>query len=245
MSRPLDITPAAEGAHAHAHTATAAATATAVVAATPLEGNGLCVRRGGRQLLIDVDVRADPGQPLALTGPSGSGKSTLIAVLAGLMKPDAGRVLVQGRAIDDPRSTLRRQVGVVLQGYGLVGLLTAIENVEIGLRAAGTPPREAHLRAKVELGRVGLQGREDHLVEDLSGGQQQRVALARALAPMPAVLLADEPTAELDHDTREDVLTLLLDYAAAGRTLIIATHDDEVAERCPARLHLVDGRVQH
>lgn len=209
----------------------------------PLSATGVDVRRGGVQVLTGVDVAAEPGRPLALTGPSGSGKSTLLAVLGALLVPDAGQVVLGDTVIRSGDPSIRRRIGVVLQGYGLVGLLTAQENVEVDLRAAGVPGREAVPRAFQALERVGLGGREGHLVEDLSGGQQQRVALARTLAPRPAVVLADEPTAELDHDTRDEVLELLLDYAWGGRVLVIATHDSDVAGRCDEQLHLIDGKV--
>lgn len=210
-----------------------------------LDGEGLVVRRGGVEILRGVDAHALPGRPLALTGPSGSGKSTLLAVLGGLLAPDAGQVLFEGRRVVAGDPDVRRDLGVVLQGYGLVGLLTARENVEIGLRVQGLAPEQIADDAERALHLVGLGDRGDHLVEDLSGGQQQRVALARVLAPRPPAVLADEPTAELDHETRDAVLGLLLDYATGSpeRILIIATHDPDVAARCADHVRLLDGRV--
>lgn len=210
-----------------------------------LDGVGLVVRRGGTDILRGVDAHAVPGRPLALTGPSGSGKSTLLAALSGLLTPDGGTVTFEGRPVVPGDAALRRDVGVVLQGYGLVGLLTARENVEISLRVLGLAAAQVAAQADRALEQVGLGDRGHHLVEDLSGGQQQRVALARVLAAQPPAVLADEPTAELDHETRDAVLGLLLDYATGepGRVLVIATHDPDVAALCPDQVRLVDGRV--
>jgi putative ABC transport system ATP-binding protein len=210
-----------------------------------LDGVGLVVRRGRTDILRGVDAHAVPGRPLALTGPSGSGKSTLLAALGGLLAPDSGSVVFEGRPVVPGDAALRRDVGVVLQGYGLVGLLTARENVEVGLRVLGLAPDRVGAEADRALDQVGLGDRGDHLVEDLSGGQQQRVALARVLAAQPPAVLADEPTAELDHETRDAVLGLLLDYATGepGRVLVIATHDPDVAALCTDHVRLVDGRV--
>ena len=211
-----------------------------------LDGASLVVRRGGTEILRGVDARALPGRPLALTGPSGSGKSTLLAALGGLLAPDAGSVTFESRPVRPGDPALRRDVGVVLQGYGLVGLLTARENVEVGLRVLGLPPDQVPAEADRALAQVGLGDRGDHLVEDLSGGQQQRVALARVLAASPPAVLADEPTAELDHETRDAVLALLIGYATGrpGRILVIATHDPDVAALCADHVRLVDGRAE-
>ena len=203
---------------------------------------GIDVRRGPLQLLAGIDVDAAPGAPLAVVGPSGSGKSTLLSVLAGLQRPDAGQVTLDGRPLQEVPQ-LRRRVAVVLQGYGLVSLLTAAENIEVVLRSQGLPRREVRGRTTAFLDLVGLAGRGDHLVEELSGGEQQRVALARALSVEPDVLLADEPTAELDAASRERVLQLLSARAAGGLVLVVATHDPEVADACPYTLHLRNGRA--
>jgi ABC-type lipoprotein export system ATPase subunit len=211
-----------------------------------LEGAGIHLLRGNVRILQGIDVRARPGRPLALTGPSGSGKSTLLAVLGGLTRPDRGAVSFEGNPVSPGHPALRRDIGIVLQGYGLVGLLTAQENVEITLRALNLPPDRIAASACAALAQVGLSDRAEHLVEDLSGGQQQRVALARAFAAQPPALLADEPTAELDHETRDEVLRLLIDYATegSGRVLVIATHDPDVAALCQDHLRLTDGRVE-
>jgi putative ABC transport system ATP-binding protein len=191
--------------------------------------------RAGRSILDGVSLVVGGGESLAVVGPSGSGKSTLLALLAGLDRPDSGTV---------DRSPGR--LGLVLQGYGLASVLTAAENVEAPLQAGelGTLSRvQIRERAATALDLVGLTAVADHLVEELSGGQQQRVAVARALAVDPAVLLADELTAELDHDWKERVVTLVLDVATRGGLVVLATHDLEVAARCHRRLFLANGQV--
>ncbi|MEV4834001.1 ATP-binding cassette domain-containing protein [Nonomuraea sp. NPDC049486] len=185
----------------------------------------------GRKLIDDLTLELDEGERVALMGPSGSGKTTLLTTLAGLAPPAEGRVLVGGVPLDE-QPELRAGLALVFQSYGLLSLLTAAENVEVALRAAGRPPREAMRLAAAALERLRVARFADHLVEELSGGQQQRVAVARALALRPKVLLADEPTAEQDAVHREVVLDELLAVGADGTTLVIATHDPEVAERC-------------
>ncbi len=205
-----------------------------------LLGEGLSFARGGRTILDRVALAAYAGEPLAVTGPSGSGKSSLLALLAGLERPDSGSVAIDGRALPDH---VPDGFGLVLQGYGLVSVLTAAENVEVPLQGLGLGRDEVRDRAAAALEAVGLEPVSDHLVEQLSGGQQQRVAVARALAVDPAVLLADEFTAELDADSRSRILTLVLGVARRGGVVVIATHDPEVADACHSELRLVDGRV--
>jgi putative ABC transport system ATP-binding protein len=207
-----------------------------------LRGEGLVYVRGGRRILDGVDVEVRPGERLAVTGPSGAGKSSLLAVLAGLEPADRGVVRLGDdvvRAGVDP--ALRQRVGIVLQGYGLLSLLTAAENVELALQARRRPRGEVRDRARAVLVSVGLGPRADHLVEELSGGEQQRVAIARALVGEPAVLLADEPTAELDAENRERILALVLAVADRGGAVAIATHDPDVAARCDRRVHVDAG----
>jgi ABC-type lipoprotein export system ATPase subunit len=196
--------------------------------------------RGGRTILDDVSVSAYPYEVLAITGPSGSGKSSLLALLAGLEPPDAGAIErsipAQGEGVPDG-------YGLVLQGYGLVSVLSAAENIEIVLQARRTKPADLRDRAEDLLTALGLAEVGDHLVEQLSGGQQQRVAIARALVTEPTVLLADELTAELDHASRERVLTLVFDLAERGATVVICTHDPELAAGCHRQLELTNGRV--
>ncbi len=193
----------------------------------------------GREVLSDVALDIYPAERVALVGPSGSGKTTLLTLLAGLIRPTTGEV----RRGELPAGPLTQRIAIVLQGYGLVGTLTAAENVEVALRAGGCRPADAMCTAARTLGLVGLDAFTDHLVYELSGGQRQRVAVARALAVQPAVLLADEPTAEQDAEHEELVLHHLLALAAAGAAVVIATHDAEVAKRCDRVIRLADGRV--
>jgi putative ABC transport system ATP-binding protein len=200
-----------------------------------LEGRGLRFELGGRVILDDVDLDVGPGECLAVVGPSGSGKTSLLALLAGLAAPDAGSVTVDGRPVEQ---VSHADLAVVLQGYGLVSLFTAAENVEAALRAAGRDPREVGEEAAAALESLGLGGHEEQLIEELSGGQQQRVAVARALALRPQLLIADEPTAEQDKASRQLVLDRLFDVRHRDGSLVLATHDPEVAERCDLILEL-------
>lgn len=201
---------------------------------TTLSAVGLRYEREGRVILDKVDFSVSSGERLAVLGPSGSGKTSLLAMLAGLAEPSGGQILVDD-VVQEPLP--RKNFGLVLQGYGLVSLLTASENVEAGLRAAGHPPSTVTARAVAALAGVGLEGHEDALIEELSGGQQQRVAVARAVALQPDVLLADEPTAEQDPVFRALVLSRLLEVADRGGVLVLATHDPAVAHRCTRTLH--------
>ncbi|MFI6478594.1 ATP-binding cassette domain-containing protein [Nonomuraea sp. NPDC050663] len=188
----------------------------------------LACRAGGREIISDFRLEVAPGERVALMGPSGSGKTTLLTTLAGLLPPSRGRVLVRGLPLAE-RPDLRSELALIFQSYGLLSSLTAAENVEVALRAAGHHPSEAMDRAAVVLERLKVSAFADHLVEELSGGQQQRVAVARALALRTPVLLADEPTAEQDAGHRGVVLKELME---AGGALVVATHDPEVAELC-------------
>jgi putative ABC transport system ATP-binding protein len=212
-------------------------------AGAELVGRDLGLSRGGTAILRGVDVTLHGGERVALTGPSGSGKTTLMSLLAGLEVPDTGTVRLDGTPLADLGASVRIRIGVVFQGYALVALLTAAENVELALLAAGVPAGEAIHRARESLVAVGLGDRAEHLTEELSGGQQQRVAVARALATRPSVLLADEPTAEQDPVHRAIALDALLGAADAGAAVLIATHDPDLALRCHRRLTLVDGRL--
>jgi putative ABC transport system ATP-binding protein len=177
---------------------------------------------------------AFPGRILAVTGPSGSGKSTLLSVLAGLIEPDAGEIEPADRA---------RHAGVVFQGYCLLPALTAAENVELPLQLQGIEPDEIDARTADALARAGLAEIPDRLAEELSGGQRQRVAVARALGVRPGLLVADEPTAELDAATAATVFAALRAEADAGAAVVLATHDLDLAALCDTVVHLVDGRV--
>ena len=202
---------------------------------TILEGRDLRFERGGRTILEDVDVTVGPGESVAIVGPSGSGKTSLLALLSGLAVPSAGSVQVDGRSVADISHS---ELAVVLQGYGLISLLTAAENVEAALRAAGRPIDSVGEAAAAALESVGLAGHEEQLIEELSGGQQQRVAVARALALRPQILVADEPTAEQDKASRLLVLDRLFEIPHRDGSLVLATHDPEVAERCDSVVEL-------
>lgn len=211
---------------------------------TPLlEASGLRVERGGRVLFSGVSLVVERGEKVAVTGPSGSGKTSLLSVLAGLAAPEAGTLTRAGASV--PPGRLPAGTAAVLQGFGLVSLLTAAENVEIGLRAAGLAPRAAMEAAAEALADLGLAEHVDHLVQELSGGQQQRVAVARALASRPELLIADEPTAEQDAVTRELVLARMFAVAADGGAIVLATHDPEVAARCDRVLSLARHLPTH
>lgn len=201
-----------------------------------ITAKGVRYVRAGRTILDGVDIAVRPGESVAVMGPSGSGKTSLLALLAGLESPDGGTV------VRDPQA----RTGLILQSYGLVGVLTGAENVEAPLQAgaAGRLPRaDIRRRSATALAAVGLTDVADHLIEELSGGQQQRVAIARALATEPAVVFADELTAELDHDWKNTVVGLVLDVAARGGIVVVATHDPDLAGRCDRVVQLVDGRV--
>ena len=193
-------------------------------------------------LLADVSLRARPGRLLAVTGSSGSGKTTLLSVLGGLLRPDSGSVAYGAEDVGTRDGEPRRGTALVLQTYGLVPSLTAEENVAVALRARAVAPQDANTRARAALDRVGVGDLAERLVTELSGGQLQRVAVARALAVQPDVLLADEPTSELDELNRDLVVAELRAEADRGAVVVVATHDPEVADRCDDELHLVDGR---
>jgi len=204
---------------------------------------------GGRALTIleGVDLAIEAGELVAVVGPSGSGKSTLLGLLAGLDRPTSGTVQLQGTALEgldeDALALLRRErVGFVFQSFQLLGNLTARENVLLPLELTGF--EGARERAEEVLAEVGLAERAHHYPSQLSGGEQQRVALARAFASRPAILFADEPTGNLDSETGEKVLELLLDMRARhGTTLVLVTHDASIAGRADREVHLFGGRV--
>ena len=204
-----------------------------------LTGSHLRYAIGERTILDDVSMHASSGRVLAVRGPSGSGKSSLLAMLGGLLAPSGGTITLDGaRVIPKSDVALRRRFGFVLQGYGLVAALTARENVAVVLQAARMPSPQVCSRVQAVLERVRLAPVADHLVEDLSGGQQQRVAVARALVTAADVLLADEPTAELDAENRGLIVSLLIERARAGAAVVIASHDPEVVDACDDVLDL-------
>jgi putative ABC transport system ATP-binding protein len=195
--------------------------------------------------LDGVDLAIAAGELVALEGPSGSGKTTLLQLLGALDRPSAGSVVFEGRDLaalpDKELATLRlRSFGFVFQQFNLIPTLTAVENVEVKLAPVGGT-RE---RALELLGEVGLAGRADHLPAHMSGGEQQRVAIARALSVEPRVVLADEPTGNLDTATGAEIIELLSGLAAEhGSTVIVATHDSDLANRAPRRIGVRDGRL--
>ena len=214
-----------------------------------LRGVSKTVSSGGHPLTIlhPLDLRVPAGQRLAIVGPSGSGKSTLIGLMAGLDQPSSGEILVDGTDItklgEDALARLRgRVIGFVFQFFHLVPSLTAFENVLVPMEIAGR--RHATERARALLDEVGLGGRGHHYPSQLSGGEQQRVAVARALSNEPAVIMADEPTGNLDSTNGQHVIDLLFDvHARRGTTLILVTHDAALAARADVQLSLRDGRV--
>ena len=199
-------------------------------------------------ILEDVDLEVAPGEAVAILGASGSGKTTLLGLLAGLDVPTRGQVLLDGVDLagldEDGRAALRRRlVGFVFQSFQLLPALTALENVMLPLELGGA--RDAREAANGLLARVGLSQRTDHYPRQLSGGEQQRVAIARACAGSPRVLLADEPTGNLDSVTGEEIINLMFDLNREQRTtLLLVTHDERLASRCGRRLRLAAGRMQ-
>ena len=198
-------------------------------------------------ILDDVSFSIAAGEAVAIVGASGSGKSTLLGLLAGLDVPDSGHVRVRGQDLfaldEDGRAALRgASIGFVFQSFQLLPALTALENVMLPLELAGLP--DARAAAKGWLERVGLGGRLGHYPRQLSGGEQQRVAVARAFAPRPALVLADEPTGNLDAATGEAVIELMFALnREAGTTLVLVTHDTALAARCGRVLRLAAGRL--
>lgn len=209
----------------------------------PLVARGIGVAGPFAPLLDDVSLEARPGRILAVTGSSGSGKTTLLSVLGGLLRPDEGEVHFGGEPVGTKHGEPRPGTAFVLQTYGLVPTLTAGENVAIALRARGVDPAQAVRAAEEALSRTGVGDLSDRLGSELSGGQLQRVAVARALAVEPDVLLADEPTSELDETNRDLVVAEIRAEAERGAVVVLATHDPDVADMCDDEVHLVDGAV--
>jgi putative ABC transport system ATP-binding protein len=198
--------------------------------------------------LLDVDLRVDTGEFLAIIGPSGSGKSTMMNILGCLDRPTSGRYVLDGRPVaelsDDGLAQVRsRSIGFVFQSYNLLPRTSALENVAAPLMYQGVPRKERLKLAQAVLEKLGLGDRLGHVPSELSGGQQQRVGIARALVTEPALILADEPTGNLDSHSGADVLDLFKDLHAAGRTIVLITHDIDVATAADRGIHLLDGRL--
>jgi putative ABC transport system ATP-binding protein len=214
-----------------------------------LRGVDLSLGRGAARvhILRQIDLNIGRGATVALLGPSGSGKSTLLMVMTGLERPDTGTVMVAGKDLrqldEDGLARFRgKNVGIVFQAFHLIPTMTALENVAVPLEFAGE--RDALVRAEQELAAVGLAKRLHHYPAELSGGEQQRVALARALAPNPAILVADEPTGNLDEATGHEIIELLFrGHRERGTTLVLVTHDTDLAARCDRVLHLHSGQI--
>jgi putative ABC transport system ATP-binding protein len=219
------------------------------VPAIALSGVNLSLGRGAARvhILKDIDLTVAPGEAIGLVGPSGSGKSTLLMVMAGLERPDTGSVVVAGHDLgalgEDALARFRgRNVGIVFQSFHLIPTMTALENVAVPLELAGKA--DAYERAERELAAVGLAERLGHYPVELSGGEQQRVAIARALAPDPAILVADEPTGNLDESTGKQIIDLLFaGHAERGTTLVLVTHDTALAVHCNRVVRLRSGRI--
>ena len=198
-------------------------------------------------ILKDIGLHIKPGETVGLVGPSGSGKSTLLMVMAGLERPDTGTVTVAGNDLatmdEDSLARFRgRNVGIVFQSFHLIPTMTALENVAVPLELAGVA--KANERASRELSAVGLAERLQHYPAELSGGEQQRVALARALAPDPSILVADEPTGNLDEATGKQIIDLLFAaHRERNSTLVLVTHDSILAARCDRIVRLRSGRI--
>jgi putative ABC transport system ATP-binding protein len=195
---------------------------------------------------VSLDVRS--GEFVAIVGPSGSGKSTIMNILGCLDRPTTGTYELAGTPVagldDDGLARLRsRTIGFVFQSYNLLPRTSALENVATPLLYQGVPKRERLARAAAALERLGLADRLGHEPTELSGGQQQRVAVARAIVTEPALILADEPTGNLDSRSGDDVMRLLQELHAAGRTIVLITHDPQVAEAADRQVHLRDGKV--
>ncbi len=200
------------------------------------------------QAVRGIDLQVNRGEMVAIMGPSGCGKTTLLNILSGIDEPSAGQVFVSDRPLfgisDDERTNLRgKEMGFIFQKFHLLDVMNAVENVEIPLLLLGNSPDESRLKAVQALEKVGLGDRVNHRPAELSGGQQQRVSIARAIVHDPSVILCDEPTGNLDSETSSQVMDLLSELNESGSTLVIVTHDMDIAKQCSRIIRIIDGRT--
>lgn len=207
---------------------------------------------GGQEVraMDHVSLAIDAGEYLSIMGPSGSGKSTLLNIIGLLDTPNSGSYLLDGRdvtSLDDEQLAATRslKIGFIFQFFHLIPRLTAEQNIELPLMLAGVPQRQRSQRSSALIERFGLSSRRLHRPDELSGGQRQRVAIARAVINQPTVLLADEPTGNLDRSSGADIINLLEELNSGGQTLVVVTHDPEIGERAHRRVRVVDGRLAH
>ena len=198
--------------------------------------------------LEDVSLRVGKGDFLAVTGPSGSGKTTLMNILGCLDRPDSGIYRLDGRTVEglenaEAARLRNRKIGFIFQSFNLIGSMSALENVELPLVLRGIGRKERRDIARNALERVGLAQRQEHRPAELSGGQQQRVAIARVLAQNPPLILADEPTGNLDGASSRDILSILRGLNGEGQTIVMITHDDSIAASAPLRMRMEAGRL--
>jgi len=200
------------------------------------------------QAVRGINLSITKGDMVAIMGPSGCGKTTLLNILSGIDEPSAGQVTIAKKPLfgisDDERTNIRaREMGFIFQKFHLLDVMTALENVEVPLLLMGESPSEARNKALGALEKVGLGDRSKHRPSELSGGQQQRVSIARAIVHSPSVILCDEPTGNLDSLTSNQVMDLLVEINKSGTTIVIVTHDEEIAKRCSKTIRLNDGVI--
>ena len=214
-----------------------------------IEVRNIVKRFGSLEVLHGVSLDIADGEIVSIVGQSGAGKTTLLQIIGSLLEADSGEVMIEGVALtslgDDALSTFRNShIGFIFQSYQLLPEFTALENVMMPMLIAGGKRSDAELRARELLSMVGMSHREEHKPEALSGGEQQRVAIARALMMRPSVVLADEPTGNLDSSTREEIECLFIELRdRTGQTFVIVTHDEALAAKSDRVIHMRDGRI--